>query len=42
MGPKGPTPVVRQIVGVARQVREMPATESNDVQIYVPLAQNAW
>ena len=42
MGPNGPTPVARQIVGVARQVREMPGTESNDVQIYVPLAQNAW
>ncbi len=42
MGPKGPTPVVRQIVGVARQVREMPGAESTDVQIYVPLAQNAW
>jgi putative ABC transport system permease protein len=42
MGPKGPTPVVRQIVGVARQVREMPGEESNEVQIYVPLAQNAW
>ena len=42
MGPKGPTPVVRQIVGVARQVREMPGEESSEPQIYVPLAQNAW
>jgi ABC-type antimicrobial peptide transport system permease subunit len=33
---------VRQIVGVARQVREMPGEESNEVQLYVPLAQNAW
>ena len=42
MGPKGPTPVVRQIVGVAKQIREMPDEESREVQIYVPLAQNAW
>jgi putative ABC transport system permease protein len=42
MGPTGPTPVVRQIVGVARQVREFAGEESNEPQVYVPLAQNPW
>jgi putative ABC transport system permease protein len=42
MGPTGPMPVVRQVVGVARQVREMPGEESNEPQVYVPLAQNPW
>jgi putative ABC transport system permease protein len=42
MSMAGPTPVVRQVVGVAHQIREMPADDSDPVQIYVPLAQNPW
>jgi putative ABC transport system permease protein len=39
---QGPTPVTRQVVGVARQVLETPADTGEAVQIYVPLAQNPW
>lgn len=42
MAPKGPTPVTRQIVGVARQVLETPSDQGDAVQIYVPLTQNPW
>ena len=39
---QGPTPVTRQVVGVARQVLETPADTGDAVQIYVPTAQNPW
>ncbi len=42
MSPQGPTPVTRQVVGVARQVLETPSDEGDAVQIYVPLTQNPW
>jgi putative ABC transport system permease protein len=35
-------PVVREIVGVARQVKTFPGERQPVPQIYVPLAQNAW
>jgi putative ABC transport system permease protein len=35
-------PVVREIVGVARQVKERPGELEEPVQVYVPLAQNPW
>ena len=35
-------PVVREIVGVARQVKEQPGEVEDPVQIYVPIAQNPW
>jgi putative ABC transport system permease protein len=39
---RGPTPVKRQVVGVARQVLETPSDDGDAVQIYVPLTQNPW
>ena len=42
MAPDGPTPVTRQVVGVARQVRETPGEDEPAAQVYVPLAQNPW
>jgi len=40
---RGPTPVVRDIVGVIHQVKvEGPGEKQNTVEIYVPIAQNAW
>jgi putative ABC transport system permease protein len=42
MDPRGPTPVVREIVGVIRQVREAPDETERPVEIYVPIAQNPW
>ncbi len=39
---QGPTPVTRQVVGVARQVLETPADTGDATQIYVPVAQNPW
>jgi len=35
-------PVIRQIVGVARQVKTFPGEREPVPQIYVPLAQNTW
>jgi putative ABC transport system permease protein len=40
MGPG--KPVIRQIVGVARQVKTFPGEREPVPQIYVPLAQNTW
>lgn len=37
-----PKPVTREIVGVVRQVKARPDESSENVEIYVPLAQNAW
>jgi putative ABC transport system permease protein len=43
MDMRGPTPVEREIVGVIRQVKvEGPAEKQNNLEIYVPMAQNAW
>jgi putative ABC transport system permease protein len=42
MGPHGPTPVQRQIVGVVRQVKLEAGETENALEIYVPVAQNAW
>jgi len=43
MDVRGPVPVVRQIVGVSRQVKvDGPGEEKNAVEIYVPTQQNAW
>jgi putative ABC transport system permease protein len=42
MSLQGPTPVTRQVVGVARQVLETPSDRGDSVQIYVPLTQNPW
>jgi putative ABC transport system permease protein len=43
MDMRGPTPVEREIVGVIRQVKvEGPAEKQNNLEIYVPLKQNAW
>jgi putative ABC transport system permease protein len=36
------TPVVREIVGVVRQVKGRPDETEDPVQVYVPIAQNAW
>jgi putative ABC transport system permease protein len=38
--PDGPPPVVREIVGVARQVKGRPDEREDLVQVYVPLAQH--
>jgi len=35
-------PIVREIVGVVRQVKAQPAEGDDAPQVYVPLAQNAW
>jgi putative ABC transport system permease protein len=43
MDPKGPTAIVREIVGVSRQVKvEGPGEKQNAVEIYVPITQNPW
>ena len=43
MDPEGPKPIVRQVVGVIRQVKvESPADKGDMFEIYVPLEQNAW
>jgi predicted permease len=39
----GPKPVVRQVVGVSHQVKvEGLGEKQNDLEIYVPIAQNSW
>jgi putative ABC transport system permease protein len=38
----GPTPVVREIVGVIRQVAEQAGEKDRPVEIYVPILQNPW
>ncbi|HEY7186353.1 MAG TPA: ABC transporter permease [Vicinamibacterales bacterium] len=35
-------PIVREIVGVVRQVKAQPAEGDDAPQVYVPMAQNAW
>jgi putative ABC transport system permease protein len=43
MMPAGPVAVARQVVGVSHQVKvEGLAEKENDLEIYVPLAQNPW
>lgn len=43
MDPGGPKPVVREVVGVVRQVKvEGPGEKENALEIYVPIAQNPW
>jgi len=42
MSSEGPTPMVRQVIGVARQIKEGPGDTDDPVQIYVPIAQNPW
>jgi putative ABC transport system permease protein len=37
-----PTVVTREVVGVIRQVKERPHATDNQLEIYVPLAQNSW
>jgi hypothetical protein len=37
-----PRPVVREIVGVVRQVKDTPAEATPMPQLYVPVEQNAW
>jgi putative ABC transport system permease protein len=37
-----PTPVVREIIGVARQVAESAGETERGVQLYVPITQNPW
>jgi putative ABC transport system permease protein len=38
----GPTPVVREVVGVIRQVAEAAGERERALEIYVPIAQNPW
>jgi putative ABC transport system permease protein len=39
----GPTqPVVREIIGTVPQVKSLPNEPDDTVQVYVPIAQNAW
>jgi putative ABC transport system permease protein len=38
----GPTPVVREVVGVIRQVAEAAGEKERALEIYVPIAQNPW
>jgi putative ABC transport system permease protein len=38
----GPTPIVREIVGVIRQVAEAAGEKERAFEIYVPIAQNPW
>jgi predicted permease len=38
----GPTPVVREIVGVIRQVTEAAGERQRALEIYVPITQNPW
>jgi hypothetical protein len=43
MEDRGPTPIVRRVVGVSGQVKvEGPAEAENAIEIYVPIAQNPW
>ena len=43
MDPAGPRTVVREIVGVSRQVKvEGPGEKQSALEIYVPVAQNPW
>src|SRR5262249_4074099 len=43
MDPAGPRTVVREVIGVSRQVKvESPGERQNAVEIYVPLRQNPW
>jgi hypothetical protein len=43
LGETGPVPVVREIIGVIRQVKFMGPAESKDSEeIYIPQAQNPW
>ena len=35
-------PIVREIVGVARQTRDLPDQPDDSVHVYVPQSQNAW
>jgi len=43
MDPAGPRAVVREVVGVSRQVKvEGPGEKQNAIEIYVPVAQNPW
>ncbi len=37
-----PKPFVREVVGVSGQVKERPNARDNQLEIYVPIAQNAW
>jgi putative ABC transport system permease protein len=37
-----PTNVTREVVGVVRQVKERPDARDNQIEIYVPVAQNSW
>ena len=37
-----PMTVTREVIGVSRQVKEEPGARVNQLEIYVPLAQNAW
>ena len=39
---RGPKPVVREIVGVIRQVKEQRGEKENAVEMYVPITQNPW
>jgi putative ABC transport system permease protein len=38
----GPTPVVREVVGVIRQVAEAAGERERALEIYVPITQNPW
>ena len=43
MDPAGPRTVVREVVGVSRQVKvEGPGEKQNALEIYVPVTQNPW
>ena len=43
MDPAGPRTVVREVVGVSRQVKvEGPGEKENALEIYVPVTQNPW
>src|SRR5439155_9288282 len=43
MDPAGPRTVVREVVGVSRQVKvEGPGEKQNALEIYVPVTQNRW
>jgi putative ABC transport system permease protein len=38
----GPTPIVREVVGVIRQVAEAAGEKDRALEIYVPITQNPW
>ena len=38
----GPTPIVREVVGVIRQVAEAAGEKERALEIYVPITQNPW